>query len=79
MKAEPRLFILSVVFVLLFSSCATLSLSDRYDIYFHSNVEDAKLQVSDRVVELPFYVNVKRSKEDLKVTLLADTLQKTLS
>lgn len=76
MKAVTRLFILSVVFGLLSSSCATLTLKSNYDIHFHSSVEDTKLQVSDRIYDLPFYVNVKRSKEPLNVTLLTDTLQK---
>ena len=76
MKAVIRLIILVVAFVVFFPSCATLTLKNNYDILFESNVENAKLQVSESVYDLPANVKVKRSKEDLKVALLADTLQK---
>lgn len=76
MKAVTRLFILSGIFIAFFSSCAALALKNNYDIHFQSNVNNAKLQVSDKVYDLPADVNVKRSKEDLDVTLLTDTLQK---
>lgn len=76
MKTITRLFILFVVIIVFLPSCATLALKSNYNIHFQSSAENAKLQVSNKIYHLPADVNVIRSKEDLKVTLLTDTLQK---
>ncbi len=76
MKTTTRLFILFIVIIVFLPSCATIALKNNYNIHFQSSAENAKLQVSNKIYHLPADVNVIRSKEDLKVTLLADTLQK---
>lgn len=62
--------------IILLSSCATLILRKDYDIRVSSNVQNAKAEIQDSVYSLPAEFRIRRSKEDLKIKLLSDSLER---
>ena len=56
------------------TSCATILKKKDYNLRITSNVRDAKVKVYDSVYDLPNDIKVVRSKKDLKLTLISDTL-----
>ena len=68
--------LLLLVTLLCLTSCATLVNKKTYDIEVTSTTEGAKLKVYDTIYSLPAKVKAIRSKEDLKLTLIADNLTK---
>lgn len=66
--------ILLLTTVLLLSSCATVLKRKTYKLRVTSDLENAKVKTNDSIYELPNYILVKRSKEDLNLTLVSDTL-----
>ena len=68
-----RTFILFLIIFTL-TSCAAIFNKETYDIKISSNEKDAKVKVNDTIYELPAKVKVHRSKEDLELTLIKDTL-----
>jgi len=62
--------------IILLSSCATLMLRKDYDIRVSSNVPNAKAEIRDSVYSLPAEFRIKRSKEDLNIKLLSDSLKR---
>ncbi len=71
MKVIPLLVVL-----LLLTSCATIFNKDDQKIYFYTATNKESLEVKDSIYSLPAKMRVMRSKDDLKVTLISDTLTK---
>ncbi|MGG5508065.1 MULTISPECIES: hypothetical protein [unclassified Myroides] len=71
MKVIPLLVVL-----LLLTSCATIFNKDDQKIYFYTATNKESLKVKDSIYSLPAKMRVMRSKDDLKVTLINDTLTK---
>lgn len=71
---SPKLYLLPVLLCL--TSCATIFNSKEYQLKIHSNNTKAQAKVYDSIYKLPADVAVKRSKDDLKVTLITDSLNK---
>lgn len=69
-----RITVLAVTLCL--TSCATIFTTKEYDLMVESKTNNSKAVINDSIYTLPASVMVKRSKEDLKVTLIADTLKK---
>ncbi|TYB79228.1 hypothetical protein [Bizionia myxarmorum] len=66
------LFALSMCF--LFTSCATILKKKTYNLHILSNESNAKLKVYDSIYNLPNKIKVTRSKHDLDLTLIRDSL-----
>lgn len=67
------IFLIPIIFL---SSCATLMLRKDYDIRVSSNVPNAKAEIQDSVYSLPAEFRIRRSKEDLNIKLLSDSLER---
>lgn len=63
--------------IICFTSCSTLMLRKEYDIRLLTNVPDAKAEILDSVYNLPAEFRIRRSKEDLNIKLLSDSLERT--
>jgi len=57
------------------SSCSTILKRKTYRLRVASDLENAKVKTNDSIYDLPNYVTVKRSKKDLHLTLISDTLE----
>ena len=69
--------IIAIIIVLNFSSCASFTSKNNYDIKITSYVNNSKVQVNDSLIyDLPANITVKRSKDSLNLTLLTDSLKK---
>lgn len=66
------LFTLIICFLL--TSCATILNKKTYDLRVSSNEIHAKLKIYDSIYDLPNKIKVTRSKHDLNVTLITDSL-----
>ena len=62
--------------LLCLTSCATIFTKKEYSIKLTSNKVNARARINDSTYTLPAAVKVKRSKEDLRVTLISDTITK---
>ena len=62
---------------LLLTSCGTILNKKSYPLNIRSNAANASVRVYDSIYRLPAKVEVMRSKEDLYVTLITDTLSRT--
>lgn len=69
-----KLFALAAVLCL--TSCATIFNREEYKMKVFSYDANMKAEINDSLYNLPAYVKVKRSKEDLKVTLITDSMRK---
>lgn len=58
------------------SSCATLITRKDYNINVSTNLPNAKAEILDSIYSLPADFKIRRSKEDLKIKLINDTLEK---
>jgi len=67
---------LSLLFLLLFSSCATFMNGDFYQIDVKSVPAKIKLQVGDSTYTTPTKITVERSKKDLQITASNDSITK---
>src|SRR5688572_9621515 len=63
-----------LVIVILFSSCATTLNRKAYLVKFSSSGDGDKIEVNKKTYELPARVSIRRSKEDLDVKLITDTV-----
>jgi len=63
-----------IIISTLFSSCSTILKSKTYKLKVTSDLKDAKVKTNDSIYELPNYIKVERSKNDLNLTLVSDTL-----
>lgn len=61
---------------MLLSSCATLITRRDYNVNVSTNLPNAKAEILDSIYSLPVDLKIRRSKEDLKVKLIRDTLKK---
>ena len=61
---------------LLLTSCATIFSKKNYQIQIQSNAENAKVKIYDSIYNLPASVSVKRSKNDLTIVFINDTVSK---
>lgn len=59
-----------------FSSCATLILRKDYNIHVSTDLPKAKAEILDSVYSLPTNFKIRRSKDDLRIKLLTDSLKK---
>ncbi|MBN2778429.1 MAG: hypothetical protein JXR36_12335 [Bacteroidales bacterium] len=75
LNSTLRNFIL-LILLLIFSSCATIITRKEYNINISTNLPNAKAEILDSIYNLPADFNIKRSKEDLKIKLICDTLEK---
>ena len=71
-----RLFLLAILFCL--TSCATIFNKKQYKLKIYSTTANVRAKVYDSVYSLPADVSVKRSKDDLKVTMITDSLSREL-
>ena len=58
------------------TSCATLINKQEYPLEIISNAKDSKIQLKDSTYELPTKILIRRSKSDLVLTLLSDTIKR---
>lgn len=69
---KKTLFAILTCFLL--SSCATILKKKDYDLIITSNLSNVKVKVYDSIYKLPKKIKVTRSKEDLELKLISDTL-----
>ena len=67
------LFLIPIVF---FSSCATLVLRKDYDVKVTTDVPNAKAEILDSIYNLPAEFRIQRSKHDLEIKLIGDSVEK---
>jgi hypothetical protein len=60
--------------VAILTSCATLTKRKNYDLTIDSNIPGSKVQMYYSIYNLPVKLKVKRSKHDLNLKLISDTL-----
>ncbi len=65
-------FLVCALFLL--SSCATILHRKQYDAYVHSNEGNSKIIYNDTIYDLPDTISLKRSKNNLNITLLGDSI-----
>jgi len=70
-----RILLLITFFSL--GSCSTILKSKTYRMHVRSDIPNAKAKVYDSIYTLPTKIEVRRSKENLDITLIADTLTRT--
>ena len=68
--------LLIIIIFLSLASCATIFTKRTYEMEIKS-YSNTKIKINDSIYDLPAKVNVKRSKNDLLITLISDTLNKT--
>jgi len=74
MKANQSLIIISLVGIL--TACSSITQRRIYTFRIASNASNSKVKVYDSIYNLPAKVKVKRSKKDLPIQLITDTLIK---
>lgn len=67
--------LLLAILTIVLSSCSTILKSKTYKVKVTSNLKNAKVKTNDSVYKLPTNIEVKRSKEDLNLILISDTLK----
>lgn len=72
---KPK-YLLMLLIALSLTSCSTITSRKTYSAKFFSDAPNAKAKIGDSIYTLPARVKLKRSKQDLAVTLLADTVTK---
>jgi len=58
------------------TSCATLINKQEYALEIRTNVINSKVQLNDTTYKLPATIKIRRSKSDLMMTLLSDTINR---
>ena len=66
-----------LILLLLMSSCATLISRRDYSIKVSTNLPNAKAEILDSTYKLPANFKIKRSKEDLRIKLIGDNIEKS--
>lgn len=64
------------IIIITLNSCSTLLNKKTYPVYVTSNEQQATVKIKDSIYKLPARVQVQRSKQDLEVTLLTDSLSR---
>lgn len=67
---------LLIILLILLNSCATLLTRKNYNIKVTSNLDPAQIQINDSLYPLPTEFKIRRSKNDLHLKLISDTLTK---
>lgn len=62
-----------VVFSFFLFSCATIFNKSKYPVKINTNYTTAKAEINDSIYNLPCFVDIKRSKENLQIKLITDT------
>ena len=75
MKTNQR-FIIIILLLGILSACTTITQRRRYTFRIASNALKSKVRVYDSIYNLPAKIKVKRSKKDLHIQLITDTLIK---
>lgn len=71
-----KVLVLVIPFTM-FTSCATIATKQTYIPTFFSDQQNTQVRINDSIYNLPSKINIKRSKEDLNVTLItADSIEK---
>lgn len=65
-----------ILFVLILPSCATITTRKNYEVEMYSNAFNPKVEILDSTYVLPAKIIVRRSKMDLDLKLISDTLTK---
>jgi hypothetical protein len=65
-----------VILLILNNSCATLLTRKTYNLKVTSDAQAARIQIRDSIYNLPAKFRIKRSKADLPIKLIVDTLTK---
>lgn len=71
-----RAFLLLLIIPIMMCSCATLIHKKEYSLNFSASVENSKIQLNDSLIDLPAKIKVERSKEDLSVVLISDSIKR---
>lgn len=66
----------TLLFLFCLTSCATLITRKDYNIHISSDAVNAVVKVQDSTYALPARFKIKRSKEDLKIELMGDSLKR---
>ncbi|MFP5438566.1 MAG: hypothetical protein ACLGH8_12310 [Bacteroidia bacterium] len=74
MRKTTLLLVLPLL--LLFTSCATVFNRKEYNVSFYGAKPNMKVRVNDSTYMLPATVKVKRSKQDLPITVITDSVTK---
>lgn len=64
-----------LIVILFMTSCATLINKQEYPLEIRTNINNSKVQLNDTTYDLPATIKIRRSKSDLVMTLLSDTLR----
>lgn len=72
------ILILCIATFFIIHSCATITRSKKCNVKFVSRARGAKIRYQDSLYSLPAIVKVTRSKKDLPVTLVYDTVERDL-
>lgn len=67
-------YVLLVFAVLVLTSCATILNKEQQALHFYTDTNSESLKIKDVVYSLPTDVHITRSKENLTVNLLTDSL-----
>ena len=67
--------ITAIIFSAFFTSCATVLSKKSYALTATTNINNAKIKVYDSIYNLPNEIKVTRSKKDLDLVLITDTLK----
>ncbi len=77
MKTNPfERFSFSIIFIIAYTSCATIMKNDKYPLTVSSPQVGAKLQFNDSIYQLPSSIEVYRTRYPLELTLLSDSVSK---
>lgn len=68
--------ILFLILLFFLSSCATLITRRSYNIKVSTDLPDARIELLDSTYILPAKFKIRRSKEDLKIKLIGDSIEK---
>jgi hypothetical protein len=73
MHSTRHMFFFSFI-VSVLTSCATIMTKRSYDMSIVSNAPNSQVQIFDSIYTLPSEIKVKRSKNDLRIKLMSDSL-----
>lgn len=68
-------FTFILILALITSSCATISTRRLYNVNIKSNAANAKIRIADSSYNLPAKVKLARSKDDLEILLITDSVE----
>ena len=68
--------ILFLILIFLLSSCATLITRKDYKIKVFTDLSNASVEIQDSIYSLPADFKIRRSKQELKIKLISDSLEK---